>query len=186
MKFTALKLRGAHLIEVDKISDERGFFGRAWCQQEIEQQGLNGKIAQINISRSKDKGTLRGPHYQVAPYQECKTIRCTKGVIFNFIVDLRPQSATFLQWFGIELSCQNHQALYSPEGFAQGFITLQDDTEIMYSTSQFYQPGYDWGLRWNDPRVNIKLPIEPAVISDKDKNWPDFDQRFLSKENLGK
>lgn len=183
MIFTETKLKGAFVIEISKIGDERGFFGRSWCKKEMEEHGLNADIMQINTSLSKEKGTLRGPHYQVAPYQECKMIRCTNGSIFDFIVDLRPDSPTYLDWFGIELNANNHKALYSPEGFAQGFITLEEDTEITYFTTQFYQPGYDWGVRWNDPKINIQLPIEPLVISDKDKNWPDFIEDFLKKQN---
>ena len=110
-------------------------------------------------------------------------IRCTKGSIYDFIVDLRPNSPTFLNWFGTELSEKNHLALYSPEGFGQGFITLENNTEITYFTSQFYAPGFDWGIRYNDPKINIKLPIEPTIISDKDKNWPDFELKYLTKQS---
>jgi dTDP-4-dehydrorhamnose 3,5-epimerase len=183
MKFTETKLPGSYIIEIDKIMDERGFFGRSWCATEMEQHGLKNTIAQINTSRSKNKGTLRGLHYQVAPYQECKMIRCTKGAIFDVIVDLRPDSSTFLQWFGTELTEDNQRALYSPEGFAQGFITLEDNTEITYFTSQRYVPGYDWGVRWNDPQITIELPINVAAISDKDRNWPDFTKAYLEKQN---
>lgn len=183
MIFTETKLKGAFEIEISKIGDDRGFFGRSWCAKEMQEAGLNTIIAQINTSLSKEKATLRGPHYQVAPYQECKMIRCTKGSIFNIIVDLRPDSPTFLQWFGTELTEDNHKAIYSPEGFAQGFITLEDDTEITYFTTEFYVPGGDWGVRYNDPKIGIDLPIEPVVISDKDKNWPDFSTKYLTKQN---
>jgi len=186
MKFTQTKLTGSYLIEIDKKTDERGFFARSWCGKEMEQHGLKGNIAQVNTSLSKDKGTLRGLHYQVAPYQECKMIRCTKGAIFDVIVDLRPGSSTFLRWFGTELTEDNHNALYSPEGFAQGFITLEEKTEITYFTNQFYAPGYDWGVRWNDPQIQIQLPIDVIAISDKDKNWPDFTHAYLEKQALGK
>ncbi len=183
MIFKATPLKGAFEIEINKIGDERGFFGRSWCSKEVKEAGLNPIIAQINTSLSKEKGTLRGPHFQIAPYQECKSIRCTKGAIFDFIVDLRPDSPTFLKWYGTELTENNHKTLYSPIGFAQGFITLEDDTEITYFTSEFYAPGFDWGVRYNDPKINIQLPIEPVVMSDKDKNWPNFEEKYLEKQN---
>jgi len=179
MLFSETKLQGAFIIEIRKIGDERGFFGRSWCKKEMEEQGLNGSIAQINTSLSKFRGTLRGLHFQVAPYQECKMIRCTKGSIFDIIVDLRPDSTTFLQWFGEELTEENHKALYSPKGFAQGFITLTDNSEITYFTTDFYAPGFDRGVRWNDPQFGIRLPVEPVVISEKDQTWPDFSVDLL-------
>ncbi len=179
MIFTETPLSGAYVIEIRKIGDERGFFGRSWCSKEMEEAGLNGKIAQINTSVSKDKGTLRGLHYQIAPYQECKMIRCTRGAIFDIIVDIRPDSPTFLKWYGVELSEDNHKALYSPEGFAQGFLTLKADTEITYFTTEFYAPGMDRGLRYNDPKIGIELPFEPIVLSEKDATWPDFTTDLL-------
>ncbi|HEX2394301.1 MAG TPA: dTDP-4-dehydrorhamnose 3,5-epimerase [Bacteroidales bacterium] len=179
MIFTETNLKGAFTIEIKKIGDERGFFGRSWCRNEMEEHGLNSSIVQINTSLSKFKGTLRGLHFQIAPYQECKMIRCTRGAIFDMIVDLRPDSPTFLQWHGEELTVDNHKALYSPEGFAQGFITLTDDAEITYFTTQFYAPGTDRGIRYNDPQIGIKLPLEPVVISDKDRTWPDFTPDIL-------
>jgi len=174
MIFTETKLKGAFVIEIKKIGDERGFFGRSWCKKEMEEHGLEGSIAQINTSLSKFKGTLRGLHFQIAPYQECKMIRCTRGAIFDMIVDLRPDSPTFKQWVGEELTEDNHKALYSPRGFAQGFITLKEDSEITYFTTGFYAPGMDRGVRWSDPQFGIQLPLQPVVISDKDQNWPDF------------
>lgn len=179
MIFKETNLRGSYIIEINKIGDERGFFGRSWCKNEMAQNGLKGDIAQINTSHSKHKGTLRGLHFQIAPFQECKTIRCTRGSIFNMIVDIRPDSPTFLQWFGEELTAENHKAIYSPKGFAQGFITLEDNTEITYFTTLPYAPGKDWGIRYNDPQIGIKLPIKPVVLSDKDKEWPDFSINVL-------
>lgn len=179
MIFTETKLKGAFVIEIKKIGDERGFFGRSWCKNEMEEHGLNGAIAQINTSLSKFRGTLRGLHFQVAPHQECKMIRCTRGAIFDIIVDLRPDSPTFMQWVGEELTMDNHKALYSPKGFAQGFITLTDDAEITYFTTDFYAPGKDRGVRYNDPAFGIVLPLEPVVISDKDQQWPDFTPDIL-------
>lgn len=179
MIFTETALPGAYVIEINKIGDDRGFFGRSWCVKEMEEAGLNPVIRQINTSLSNHKGTLRGLHYQVAPYQECKMIRCTKGAIFDVIVDLRPESKTFLKWFGMELDENNHKALFSPEGFAQGFITLEEFSEITYFSSEFYTPGTERGVRYNDPQIGITLPIEPVVIADKDKNWPDFSMNSL-------
>ena len=179
MNIIETPLQGAYLIEIDKIGDERGFFGRSWCKKEMQEAGLTADIAQINTSLSRQKGTLRGLHFQLAPFQESKMIRCTKGAIFDMIVDIRPDSPTFLQWYGVELTESNHKALYSPEGFAQGFITLQDDTEITYFTNEFYAPGLDRGVRYDDPQIGIELPIVPVVVSDKDSVWPDFSVDML-------
>jgi dTDP-4-dehydrorhamnose 3,5-epimerase len=179
MIFTETKLKGAFVIEIKKIGDDRGFFGRSWCKREMEEHGLDATIAQINTSFSKFKGTLRGLHFQIAPYQECKMIRCTRGAIFDMIVDLRPDSPTFLQWVGEELTADNHKALYSPRGFAQGFLTLTDDTEITYFTTDFYAPGMDRGVRWNDPQIGITLPLQPVIMSEKDQTWPDFSINIL-------
>lgn len=174
MIFTETPLKGAYLIEINKLGDERGFFGRSWCRKEMEENGLNANIAQVNTARTQEKGTLRGLHYQIAPYQECKMIRCTKGAIFNIIVDIRPESPTFLKWYAAELNEDNHKALFSPEGFAQGYLTLQENCEITYFATEYYVPGMDRGVRYNDPQVGIELPFEPAILSEKDINWPDF------------
>lgn len=174
MVFIETPLQGAYIIEIGKIGDDRGFFGRSWCKNEMRNAGLDADIAQINTSLSRYKGTLRGLHFQVAPHQESKMIRCTRGSIHDVIVDLRPESTTFRQWFGVDLTADNHRSLYSPKGFAQGFITLEDNTEITYFTSEFYAAGKDRGIRYNDPQFGIQLPLEPVVISDKDRAWPDF------------
>ena len=174
MIFTETPLKGAYLIEIAKIGDERGFFGRSWCRKEMQQAGVDADIAQVNTSLSRERGTLRGLHYQIAPHQESKMIRCTRGAIFDVIVDLRPESPTFRQWFGTELTADNHRALYSPKGFAQGFLTTEGDSEITYFASEFYAPGKDRGVRYNDPQFGIVLPFEPVVVSDKDRNWADF------------
>lgn len=174
MIFTETKLKGAYVIEIKKIADDRGFFGRSWCKNEMEEHGLDASIVQINTSLSRFKGTLRGIHFQIAPYQECKMIHCTRGAVFDVIVDIRPGSPTFMQWYGEELTMDNHKALYSPKGFAQGFITLTDNTEITYFTTEFYAPGMDRGVRWNDPAIGIRLPLQPVIISEKDQSWPDF------------
>jgi len=154
--------------------DERGFFARAWCQREMAAHDLNPGVAQCNLSFNHTRGTIRGLHYQVVPYQEAKLIRCIRGRIFDVIIDLRPESATYRKWLGVELSAENRQMLFVPEGFAHGYQTLQDDTEIFYQVSEFYSPGSEDGIRWNDPAFAIKWPVEVTMISDKDANYPDF------------
>jgi dTDP-4-dehydrorhamnose 3,5-epimerase len=180
MQFTPTPLAGAYVIDIQKIGDERGFFGRSWCADEMARAGLEPQIAQINTSLSRQKGTLRGLHFQIAPFQESKMIRCTRGAVYDVIVDLRPESATFQKWFGIELSEDSHQALYSPKGFAQGFLTLQDNSEITYFASAPYAPGKDRGVRFDDPAFGIDWPLAPLVVSDKDRTWPDFSLSTLS------
>ncbi len=175
MIFTETKLKGAFVVEIKKLEDERGFFGRAWCQQEFEAHGIETKICQINTSFTKKKGTIRGMHFQADPYQEAKFIRCTKGRIFDVMVDLRPDSPTFLQWVGNELSEDNYKMAYVPENFAHGFVSLVDNCEVYYPVSQFYTPGAERGMRWNDPAINIKWPVDIINISDKDKSHSDFD-----------
>ena len=174
MIFTETKLPGAYLIDIEKREDERGFFARSWCQKEFEAHGLVPRVAQANISFNKYKGTLRGMHYQAAPFAETKLVRCTRGAIYDVIVDLRPDSPTCMQWLGVELTAENYKMLYVPEGFAHGFQTLIDNTEATYQVSQFYTPEAEGGLRYNDPTFNIDWPLEVQVISDKDRNWPDF------------
>jgi dTDP-4-dehydrorhamnose 3,5-epimerase len=174
MKFKKTKLKGAYVIEIEKLSDERGFFARAWCQKEFEAKGLNADLAQANVSYNSKMGTIRGMHYQIAPYQECKLIRCTRGAIYDVIIDLRPDSPTYKQWTGVELTSDNYTMFFVPEDFAHGFQTLADDTEITYQVSQFYTPGSEQGIRFDDPAFNIRWPQEVTIISDKDRTWPDF------------
>lgn len=174
MIFTELELKGAFLVEVKKLEDERGFFGRAWCANEFKQHGLNPSFVQLNTSFSHKKGTIRGMHYQVDPYQEVKFIRCTRGRIWDVIIDLRPGSPTFMKWMGNELSADNYRMVYVPENFAHGFVTLEDNSEVYYPVSQFYTPGAERGLRWNDPAFDIKWPIEITVVSEKDQSHRDF------------
>jgi dTDP-4-dehydrorhamnose 3,5-epimerase len=175
MKFTELPLKGAFLVEINKIFDERGFFGRAWCRNEFAEHGLRSDIKQINTSLSLKKGTVRGIHYQVDPYQESKFIRCTRGRIYDVIVDLRPGSLTFMQWCGNELTEDNHQMVYVPENFGHAFISLEDNSEVYYLVSEFYTPGAERGIRWNDPAINIRWPIPVEMVSEKDSSHPDFD-----------
>lgn len=174
MIFTETRLKGAYLIEIKKIEDERGFFGRAWCRHEFEEHGLNANICQINTSLSVKKGTMRGMHFQIDPYQETKFIRCTRGRVFDVIVDLRPDSPTFLQWVGHELSADNYQMVYVPENFAHGLLSLEDNSEVYYPVTQFYTPGAERGIRWNDPALQIEWPENVVFVSDKDSSHPDF------------
>jgi dTDP-4-dehydrorhamnose 3,5-epimerase len=174
MIFTETKLNGAYVIEIKKLEDVRGFFSRVWCKNELEACGLISDIAQINTSYSKKRGTLRGMHYQVEPNQENKIIRCTKGAIYDVIIDLRPKSPTYKKWLGIELTAENYKMLYVPEDFAHGFQTLEDDTEVVYQVSQFYSPQSEQGVRYNDSAFGIRWPIDVRVITDKDKNWADY------------
>ena len=174
MIFTPTHLSGAYRIDLTRHQDDRGFFARAWCQKEFEDAGLVSRIVQVNLSRSARQGTLRGLHYQAAPYAETKVIRCTRGAIWDAIVDVRPASLTYKQWLGLTLTADNYTMLYVPEGFAHGFITLTDDAEVTYQVSQFYTPGAERGIRWNDPALGVEWPVPVNVISDKDDHWPDF------------
>lgn len=181
MKFIPTSLSGAFVIELEKRGDERGFFARAFCIKEFESNGLNQNIVQINNSLSKDTGTLRGMHYQLAPKSEDKIVRCIRGRLYDVIIDLRPESKTFKNWFGVELSAENRLSLYVPKGFAHGFITLEENTEAFYLVTEFYSPEHERGIRYNDPEFNIKWPIEPKIISDKDLNHPDFNHSYHLK-----
>ena len=174
MIFTETQLKGAYIVEIKKLKDNRGFFARAWCQKEFEEHGLTPRVVQANVSSNKKKGTLRGMHYQIAPYEETKLVRCTRGAIYDVIIDLRPDSPTFKQWIGVELTEKNYKMLYVPENFGHGFQTLDDNTEVTYQVSQFYAPGSESGIRWDDSAFGIEWPLEVQVISDKDKNWPDY------------
>ena len=174
MEFRETKLRGAYLVSIKKITDNRGYFGRAWCRDELAQHGLNPNMVQLNTALSHKKGTIRGMHYQEAPYAEAKFMRCTRGAIFDVIVDIRKDSPTRGQWFGAELTADNGLMLYAPEGFAHGYQTLLDDTEMYYLTTTIYAPTAARGLRYNDPAVRIEWPLPLSVISEADQKWPDF------------
>lgn len=170
------KLPGVFIIDVQRLEDERGFFGRSFCWHEFAQKGLNPEIAQCNISFNRYAGTLRGMHYQEAPHAEDKLIRCTRGSLYDVIIDLRPQSPTFKQWFSLELTEDDPKMLYIPKGCAHGFQTLKDNTEIFYQMSEFYHPESARGVRWNDPvfRIDWRAGI-PMILSERDRNWPDYD-----------
>ncbi len=174
MKFREISLKDAFIIQPEEISDERGFFARSYCFKEYQEHGLNTKIAQCNISFTSRKGTLRGMHYQAAPYQEEKLVRCTRGAIYDVIIDLRPDSQTYLKHYGIQLDALNRLMLYVPKGFAHGFITLKNKTEVFYQMSDFYMPESARGYRWNDPSFNIVWPIEVQVISERDRSYADY------------
>jgi dTDP-4-dehydrorhamnose 3,5-epimerase len=172
MLFEETKLSGAFIIDLDRKSDARGYFARGFCAKEFEEHGLKPTIAQYNISFNHKRGTLRGLHYQVPPATETKLVRCTRGAIYDVIVDLRPDSPTYLQHIGVELTAENGRALYVPEMFAHGYQTLTDNTEVMYPVSEFYTPGCERGARHDDPKFGIEWPLPVVVISDKDANWP--------------
>lgn len=175
MIFIETKLKGAFIIEPEPIEDERGFFARTFCQEEFKAHGLNFRVVQCNISFNKERGTLRGMHYQIAPYQEAKLVRCTRGAIYDVIIDLRPESPTFKQWIAVELTAENRRMLYVPEGFAHGFQTLEDNTEVFYMMSEFYHPECARGVRWNDPAFGIEWAIAVTIISAKDRKYPNFE-----------
>jgi len=174
MKFTESPLKGVFVIELEKRGDDRGFFARAFCEREFAQHGLNPKIVQMNNSLSPTRGTLRGIHYQLAPKAEDKTFRCVRGALFDVVIDLRPDSPTFLRHFTQELTAENRKMIHVPQGCANSFMTIAEDTEAFYFVSEFYSPELERGIRYNDPALGIHWPMEPVVISDKDKNHPDF------------
>lgn len=175
MIFTETKLSGAFVVEVEKLEDERGFFGRTWCRKEFEAHGLNPRLVQCSISFNTRRHTLRGMHYQSAPYREAKLVRCTSGSLYDVIVDLRPESPTRMEYFGVVLeSREKRNMIYVPEGLAHGFLTLEENTEVFYQMSEFYAPGAARGFRWNDPSFRIEWPEAPRVISDRDREYPDF------------
>ena len=162
------------MVEPERLEDERGFFARTWCKKEFMTQVGHADFVQCNISFNKKKGTLRGMHYQTAPHEEAKLVRCTSGAIYDVLVDLRPDSPTFKKWLSFELTAENRRMVYIPEGVAHGFITLQDNTEVFYQMSEFYAPEHARGVRWNDPVFGIQWPIEVRIISERDRVYADF------------
>jgi len=179
MIFEETPLAGAFLLRPEKIEDDRGFFARSFCRQEFEAHGLSPAVAQCNVSFNHHKGTLRGLHFQATPHEEIKLVRCTRGSLFDVIVDLRPTSPTFKASFSIELTERNHFSLYVPKGFGHGFQTLEDSTEVFYQMSQFYVPGAALGYRWNDPAFDLPWPLEPTVISERDQALPFLEASLL-------
>jgi dTDP-4-dehydrorhamnose 3,5-epimerase len=174
MIFKGTDIDGVWVIEPERHDDERGFFARTWEPEEFTERGLNSDLAQCSISYNRQRGTLRGLHYQAAPHEEAKLVRCTAGAIFDVAVDLRPDSPTFRDWFGVELSAENRLALFVPEGCAHGFLTLADDSEVHYQISQAYVPDAGRGVRWDDPAFAIRWPSEVVVINERDKSYADF------------
>ncbi len=174
MKFTPLPLQGAFVIEPELIADERGFFARTFCRKEFSAHGLNPDLAQCSVSFNNKKGTLRGMHYQQKPHEETKVVRCTMGAIYDVIIDLRPVSPTFKQWVGVELSAEDRKEIYVPGGFAHGFLTLSDESEVFYQISELFQSECTTGVRWDDPAFSIDWPGEIHVMSERDKTFPDF------------
>jgi dTDP-4-dehydrorhamnose 3,5-epimerase len=172
--FSKARIAGAWLIDIERLGDERGFFARTWCQRELTAQGLDAEIAQESTSWNLHKGTTRGLHFQRPPHEEVKIVRCTRGAIFDVIVDIRPDSPTFRSWQGVELSADNRRAFYIPKGCAHGFQTLANETEVAYLISAFYAPEAAAGIRYNDPAFGISWPLPAAIISDNDRRWPDF------------
>ncbi|MGB9736934.1 MAG: dTDP-4-dehydrorhamnose 3,5-epimerase [Chloroflexus aggregans] len=174
MRFIPTELKDAHIIELEPREDNRGFFARVWSKDEFAEHGLVDRVVQMNLSYNRLAGTLRGMHFQHAPYAETKLVRCIRGAIYDVIIDLRPDSPTYKRWIGVTLTAANRLALYVPEGFAHGFQTLEDDTEVFYQVSQYYTPSAEGGVRFDDPAFSIKWPLPVTEMSEKDKRWPLF------------
>lgn len=178
MIFEETKLKGAYVVSLQLLTDARGGFARTFCKKEFQQINHQKEFVQLNHSYNTFKGTVRGMHFQLPPYQEIKLIRCIKGAVIDVIVDLRENSPTFLQHVSVELSAENKKMMYVPENFAHGFQTLEDDTELIYHHTQFYTPQADTGIRFNDPMLKINWPLEPVMVSEKDKNYKLIDYTF--------
>lgn len=174
MLFTQTHIKGVCIVEPEKLQDDRGFFSRSWCEQEFAEEGLDAHLMQCSISFNHKKGTLRGMHFQLPPFAETKLVRCTQGSIYDVALDLRQDSETFLQWVGVELTADNHRALYIPKGFAHGFQTLADNTEVFYQISEVYAPEYARGLRWDDPTFKIAWQEPVSIISERDRNYENY------------
>ena len=172
MKFISTKLAGAFVVEPDRLEDARGFFARTFCAREFVERGLASGFVQCSVALNREKGTVRGLHYQRSPYGEAKLVRCTAGAVYDVIVDLRPNSPTYLQHLGVELTAGNRRALYVPEMFAHGMQTLEPDTEVFYQISQYYEPEAATGLRYSDPKLGIRWPLPVTILSERDANWP--------------
>jgi dTDP-4-dehydrorhamnose 3,5-epimerase len=183
MIFTETELPGAFIIDVERMSDERGFFARSWCEDEFAAHGILMPPLQANVSSNPRRGTLRGMHYQLPPHEETKLVRCTRGAIYDVIVDLREESPTYGKWLGVELTADSFRMLFVPGRFAHGFITLTDNTDVCYQVSAKYAPGAERGLRWNDPAIGIQWPFQPNLVSEKDQRHPDFQLRVQEEVN---
>ena len=192
MQFTETKLAGAFIIDLERREDERGFFARAFCQHEFADHGLNTRIAQSNVAFNRDAGTLRGMHFQFPPAAETKLVRCTRGAIVDMIVDVRPESPTYLEHVAVELSAENGRALYVPERFAHGYQVLANETETSYQVGEFYAPEVEGGLRYDDPRLGLEWPLPVLEMSEKDRGWllldeyePELRRRMGLSDNVG-
>lgn len=174
MIFHETELRGAFMIEMKRLEDSRGFFARSFCRKEFEQHGLKPDVLQCNLSVNWHKATLRGMHYQVAPKEEAKLVRCVKGAIHDVIIDLRPHSPTYKEWLGFNLTANDYRMIYVPGGFAHGYLTLVENTEVIYQVSEFYSPEHERGIRWDDPAFSVRWPIVPEVVSAKDASHPSY------------
>jgi dTDP-4-dehydrorhamnose 3,5-epimerase len=173
--FEQTRLSGAFFVDLERREDSRGFFARTWCANEFADHGLTTEVVQANVSFNPRQGTLRGMHFQRAPHAETKLVRCTRGAIYDVVVDLRRDSDTYKEWVGVELSADNRRALFVPEGFAHGYQTLVPDAEVFYQVSEYYTPGAEGGVRWDDPAFGIEWPDpDNPFLSDKDRSWPDF------------
>jgi dTDP-4-dehydrorhamnose 3,5-epimerase len=178
MQLLTTSISGAFLVELEKNADSRGFFARAWCSRIFAEHGLSNQFVQTNISYNRRSGTLRGMHYQAAPHQECKMVRCTQGEIYDVIIDLRPQSDSYGDWFAVKLTAANHRMLYIPKGCAHGYQTLADDSEILYMVSDYYCPECERGLCYDDPEFAIAWPHSASDVSEKDRSWPKFELKW--------
>jgi dTDP-4-dehydrorhamnose 3,5-epimerase len=175
MTFHETKIPGVFEIHLEPKRDDRGFFARSWCQKEYVDHGLEPKLVQCDISLNTRKGTLRGMHYQAAPFPETKVVRCTQGAVYDVVLDLRPQSRTFREWIAVTLTAENRNMVYVPKGCAHGFLTLKDDTEIFYQMSEVYDAASARGVRWDDPAFRMVWPEKVEVISERDRTYPDFE-----------
>lgn len=184
MKFHLTPLHGVHLLELERRSDARGFFARLYCEQEFAQAGLCSHFVQMNNSLNAKVGTLRGLHYQIPPDAEVKLVRCTRGAVYDVILDLRPDSPSYGQWFGAEINEDNRLMMYVPQGCAHGFITLQENTEIFYAVNAVYSPASERGIRYDDPHFGVRWPINPNAISEKDRSWRNFDLEWHGVERM--
>ncbi|MEZ6040488.1 MAG: dTDP-4-dehydrorhamnose 3,5-epimerase [Planctomycetaceae bacterium] len=174
MKFTETPVHGVWLVEPERHEDNRGFFARTWCAREFEQRGLDHRLVQCNVSYNRQRGTVRGMHFQKSPCEEAKLVRCTAGAVWDVVVDLRSDSETYLQHLAVQLDPVDHIAVYIPKGCAHGFQTLEDSTELLYQMTEYFSPDAASGVRWNDPLINVQWPIDVSVIAERDLQFPDF------------
>ncbi len=174
MKYIETSLPGVYVIEIEPVTDNRGFFARTWCRNEFASRGLESHLAQCSVSFNHNRGTLRGMHYQAHPLEECKLVRCTMGAIYDVVLDLRIESPTYLKWISVELTADNRKMVYVPKGMAHGFQTLVDNSEVFYQITVPYKPDYARGVRWDDPAFSIQWPVPDPIMSERDRSYPDY------------